>query len=1117
MRNILVFLMLFASNLMASTGYSQIVRFDISMHNMTLEQLFKEIEEKSEFSIIYKSNEVNLKERVSVNAKEQPVDVILDNVLKKQGLKYTINDRHIIIYKSDVAGTDAEAEPAATRQNRKTITGIVKDERGEAVIGASIFVKGQTTGTITNIDGEFSLDVSENATIVISYIGYNSQEIVVGSTTSFNIILKEDAKQLDEVVVTALGIKRSEKALGYSVQKVGGEELTAVKGVDVATSLTGKIAGVTILNKNDFNTAPTILLRGESPLIVVDGVPFENIDLSYVSADDIASIDVLKGATASALYGSKGQSGAVMITTKRGNKEGLSVSVNSNTMLNMGYLVLPEVQSAYSSGSGGKYLQEDSEYIWGDKLDIGRVSKQYDPYTYEWRDMELVSKGKDNFKNFLETSFITNNNVNVTYKGKNGSVRTSLTHVYNKGQFPGNKLNKFTYTVAGDMKVGKFSLDASITYNLNYTPQRLGSGYGTSAYMYNMIVWTGTEFDVREFKDYWVAGKEDEQQNWHYKNDYNNPYFLANEVTRSRMINTTNAQFTANYEFTDWLKGTARVGTDYYSQKDESKTPVSHRNDRLGAFSMENHNRYSVTGDAILMVDKKVGDFNVGGIIGGGINYSQRKKLTASTNGGLEIPGYYSLKASKNLPSVTPENRKLQTNSLYGKIDLSWKSAIFLEVTGRNDWVSTLEESERSYFYPSVSGSVILSELLELPRWMSFAKLRSSWTMTKKPAAAYAINKVYTITQNVWDGKSMANYPTTIRDVTLVPEKTNSFEIGAVAHFFDNRLRLDVAYYTKLLYDIQLEAPVSNASGFTKSFINIDEERIKKGWEVTVSGDIFKSKDFTWTSSFNWGLDRLYYKKIDDTYSVDKPWVKKGERADWFTYSDWNGMYDWQRDPEGNIIHSGGMPVLSSYTKKIGHQRADWVWGFTNHLSYKSFTLDVSFDGRVGGKAYNRLEQAMWNSGTHIKSDNQWRYDQVVNGNTSYIGEGVKVVSGSVKYDSYGNILEDTRIFAPNDVAVTYEAYTKSYNPWNGSARIQNVHDLTFFKLRELSIGYKLPLEVISKIGLKNAHLSLVGQNLFIWAKSFKYSDPDAIYQDHNEVLNAPSMRYVGLNIKVDF
>lgn len=1087
----------------ATETNSQNARVNIKGKNLTIGNFIEQVEEQTDYLFVYSKSEVNLEEAIPLDNGKKSVKECLNEAFDATDVNYVFENDYIVLTKNTAL--------SVAQQATKSVSGVIMDEYGETVIGANVVEKGTTNGVITDSDGKFTLNVKDNAVLLISYVGYIPQEVVVGNQSNITITLHEDTQVLDEVVVTALGLKRSEKALGYSVQKIGSDDVTTVKGVNMATSLSGKIAGVTVLNKNGFNAAPTVLLRGETPLIVIDGIPFENTGLSQVASDDIETINVLKGATASALYGSRGASGAIMITTKRGQKEGVSVSVNSNTMFNLGYLVIPEVQSSYSSGSGGKYLQAKSEYIWGDKLDIGRTAVQYDPYTYEWREMELTSKGKDNFKNFLETSFILNNNVNVAYKGKDGSFRTSLTHIYNKGQYPGNKLNKFTYTVAGDLKVGKFSLDASATHNYNYTPQYLGDGYSGSGYMYNLIVWTGPDYDLREFKDYWRKGKEETEQNWHYDADYNNPYYLANEATQKRIDNHTTAQFSANYEITDWLKATARFGMDISSRKYELRTPMDQRNSWYGAYSTYSYNDFSNIGDALLIADKNLGDFNIGGLFGGGLNFYRKDQLSASTRGGLTIPGYYSLLASKDALTASSNLSRKQTNSLYGKIELSWRSAIFLEATGRNDWVSTLDKSEYSYFYPSVSGSVIASELLEMPDWLTFLKLRGSWTISKSAPEVYDINRVYTVALDVWDGLPTGTNPTSMRAVTLEPQTANSFEVGTAMHFLDNRIKLDVAYYQKHMYNIQISASQSYASGYASSLVNYDEERMKKGWEVTLSGDIIRSKDLNWTGTFNWGRDRYLYHKLDETYSTDKPWVKPGERWDYYA------IRDWERDPDGNIVHSGGMPVRSSYTKKIGNERADWVWGFNNHINYKNFTLDFSLDGRVGGVAYNRTEQAMWNAGTHPKSDNEWRFDEVVNGNKNYVASGVKIVSGSVEYDSYGNITSDTRVFAPNDVAVSYEAYTMAYHPWNGEARIQNVKDLTFFKLRELAIGYKMPSDMVRKIGLNGVHLSLVSQNLFIWTKEFKYTDPDALYESNADALNAPAMRYVGVNIKVDF
>lgn len=993
------------------------------------------------------------------------------------------------------------------QQNTRKIRGIIKDQNGEAVIGASISIKNSSIGTATDIDGNFELNIPANETsFTVAYIGYVQQEVNIGNNTSFDIILKEDSQVLGEVVVTALGIKREEKGLGYSVQKVDGESLSNVKGVEVGTSLSGKIAGVNVRNSTEFNSAPSILVRGESPLIVIDGVPYGNIGLSEIASDDIQDMSILKGATASALYGYRGKSGAIMITTKRGAKEGLDISVNSNTMFAAGYLKIPKAQSGYSTGMGGKYNRND--YVWGDKLDIGRTAEQYDPYTYEWREIPLESRGKNNFRNFLQNSFITNNNVSIAYKAKNGSFRTSLTHVYNKGQYPNLKLNRFTYTVAGDLKVGKLSLDASASYNKRYYPQGAGAGYGATGYIYNLLVWTGPDYDIRDYKNYWKAGREQEEQNWWNPGWYDNPYFTAYERRSSNNNDRFNGQFNATYEFTDWFKAIARVGSDFYSVRAETRTPKDTRGNAKGAYSLTNNRGYSFNGDIIGLAEHKFGDFHLDGLFGGSIYFYEDDGHSSSTKNGLIIPGFYSIKASVDPANTSSSVSKRQANSLYGKIGFAWKSTAFVEVTGRNDWVSTLAESERSYFYPSVAGSVVLSELLPVPEWLSFWKVRGSWTITKSPAGNYEINQAYSINNNVWNNQVGATYPTTIRSSTLRPVTEKSFEVGTAFNFLKNRLTLDVAYYQKLKYDIQRSAGLSEASGFSSTLINIKEEQQRKGWEITLSGDIFKTKDFDWTSSFNWARDRFYYHKVDPDYSTDRPWVAAGKRWDWM-----GGVYDWERDPQGNIVHINGIPQLMKYERDGFNEDPDFIWGFTNSFRYKQFTLGFTFDGRVGGYGYNQTQQAMWHSGTHPDSDNQWRYDEVVNGKKNYIGQGVKVVSGSVKYDSYGRIIEDTRVFEKNDIPVSYEQYIREYHGWSGSKKIQNIEKMTFFKLRELSIGYELHKNLCEKLNIKKASVSLVGQNLLIWTQKFKYSDPDV----NKDELNSPSVRYIGVNLKLDF
>lgn len=1094
-----ILLFVFAGLTFATESYSQSTLLTFDVNNKTVQDVLDEIEKQSDYHFFYNNKQVNTKRVVTLKSQKRNIFNVLDQLFSDTDISYKVLDKSIILSHKELL---SKADVA--QQNIKKISGVVKDANGLEIIGANVLEKGSTNGTVTDVEGHFELSIPANATLVVSYIGFTTLELPASKQNVFNIILEEDSKTLSEVVVTALGIKREEKALGYAVQKVSGDKFTTVKPVDIATSLTGKVAGLNVTNSTEFNTAPSIKLRGESPLLVIDGMPYGNISLRDIAADDIESIDILKGATASALYGARGGSGAIMVTTKKGGKEGLNIQVNSSTMFNAGYLVLPEVQHSYSTGQGGKYTAAD--FVWGDKMDIGRTAVQYDPFTHEWREMPLVSKGKDNFKNFLENSFVTNNNVSISQRGKYGSFRTSLSHVYNKGQYPNQKLNKITYSVGGDMKFDKLTFEGGAIYNKRFHPNGEGAGYGGGGYIYNLLVWTGTDYDVRDYKNYWV--KRDEEQNWMNEDWYDNPYFLANEVTSSNDYDKINGYLSGKYDIFPWLNLSVRAGVDAYADRTEKRNPISARGGwyKNGYFYTSKSTGFSMNTDFLLAADHKFGDFQVDGFVGGTLYYYFDDAISANTKNGLTIPGFYSLQASVDPISSSSSYKQKQLNSIYGKASASWKNTLFVDVTGRNDWSSTLPEETRSYFYPSVSGSLILSQLFDTPGWLNFWKIRGSWTVTKSDLSIYETNQAYSISTNVWNGLNKATYPTSIRSSTLEPTAARSYEVGTAFNTWNNRLRFDIAYYNKLKYNLTRNATVSGASGFTSTLINYDEEQVRRGVEVTATASLIQTKDWNWDVNINWARDRYFYAKVDPVYSTQKPWVAAGKRWDWY------GVNDWERDPKGNIIFENGYPVQSKYESVMGNEYPDWIWGLNTSLRYKEWTLGISIDGRVGGMAYSRTEQTMWNTGVHPDSDNQWRYDEVVNGNKSYIGSGVKVVSGNVEYDTVGNITSDTRVFAPNDTPVSYESFIKAYNPWSGGKVYQNIHDCTFLKLRELSLSYAMPKTICEKVKLKGATIGLVGQNLLIWMKDFKYADPDV----DSDNLNSPSTRYIGFNIKID-
>lgn len=1099
----LTIILLFAS-ITISLGEVKAQKVTLNKEKISLKSALIDISKQAGYIVTFIEAETDLSVLVSIDINNVTVKEALSTLLLRQPLDFQVKGKSIAISKKKKTAPRGLVQ--LVPQQERVITGRIVDEEGNPISSVTVRIKGSTKVVSSDGNGAFEIGVDgEESTLVFSSIGFQNKEVPLTEASTYEIVLEQLNAELNEVVVTALGIKREEKALGYAVQKVKGDDLVTAKGVDVATSLTGKVSGMNVKNSTEFNQAPTLQIRGQSPLLVIDGVATHYVSLRDIPADDIEDITVLKGATASALYGSRGGAGVIMITTRKGVGTGLKVQVNSSTMFNSGYLAIPEVQSSYSTGQGGIY--QAGSYVWGDKLDIGRTAMMYNPETHEHEETLLVSKGKNNLRNFQRSSFITNNNVSISQRGENGGIRASLTHVYNQSQYENNQLNKLTYSVTGDMSAGLFDFEGGLTYNKRFYPNMGGTGYGGGGIIYNINVWSGTEYDIRDYKDYWVI--QDEQQNWMDKSWYDNPYFIVNEIIHQNDYNVVNGYFNTTFKTSDWLKLQARVGADMFSQLDKWRNPISAVGgwDKLGYFGVNRQGGYSVNTDFMATAEKQWGEFHLEGFAGMGLNYRNEDKQLSETRGGLSVPGFYSLKASVS-PAVTESSLKArQDNSIYGRVSFSWRNAVFLEATGRNDWSSTLDKDNRSYFYPSFASSVVLSDLMDLPSAVSFWKLRGSWTQTKYAPDIFEINQNYSISSDVWQGLGTASYPTTIRSASLKPITKDSWEIGTGISFLKNRLTADFTYYNSLTYNQQRKASISSASGFKETLININEDLRRKGVELMLSADLIANKEFKWQTRVNWARDRYVYDKVDEEYSTDKPWVKKGAR--W----DWQSVNDWERDAQGNLIHYGGMPRVSNYDSVIGYLDADFIWGWSNSFSYKNWALNLSFDGRVGGIAHSVTDQAMWNSGSHPDSDNEYRYDMVVNGARDYVGDGVKIVSGSVDYDSYGNIIRDDRVFEKNDQQVSYETYAVGMAPYIGSKMSQFMFSQTFIKLRDLSLTYKLPKHISGKIGAQAADVSLIGQNLWMWAKDFKYSDPDV----GTDNLNSPSVRYMGVNLKIMF
>ncbi len=1019
------------------------------------------------------------------------------------------------------------------------VKGTVKDDKGQPLDGATILVKGTQIGTKSDVNGNFSIKAAPKSVLVISFVGFELMEVAVSaSITSYDISMVPSGMEDQSVVVTALGIKRSEKALGYATQKVSGDVLTKVSGVDVATSLTGKVAGLLVRNPSDFGVAPVISIRGETPLLVIDGVPYANKTLSDISSEDIESLDVLKGPTASALYGFRGSSGAILVTTKKGsaNATGITVDFASNNMFTAGYLALPEKQSVYGRGSNNTY-DKNSDNSWGAALD-GTVRNQWDPFAKVWKDAPYLPVGKDNFTNFLEQGYVTNNNLNLTYREGNASLRGSVNFVENKGRYPNSTLDQFTYSFGADINLKKLKLSTNLSYTKRHTPNLGSNGYTSYDPMYSLLIWSSADFNILDYKDnYWITPGI--QQNYIFGlnpngtysgANQNNPYFDRYEKTNEVSRDIFNADLTMSYQLTNWLNATARAGIDYYTDQGTQRisrgsylatgnTPTpgnlyTWNGTLTGGYVTGQNQGRSLNTDFILSGDRSIDKFKFEYLAGGTIYYKQDDNVYGNTVGGISVPGFFSLKASVNPAFVSETTQAQQVNSLFGRLAVSWNNLLFLEGTGRNDWSSTLATENPSYFYPSVAASFIASELLPGTRnWLDLLKFRGAWTMSKTPPGIYAINSSYGINSGTWGTLNGATAPSNLYGDGLLPESAKTFELGLQALMYKGRLGLDVTYYDKNMYDFLRSAQTSATSGYTGNFINTDEAISRRGWEVALNGSPIKKKDFQWDLGLNWSTFRRVYTALDATYSAKRPWVAVGERVDVFFSRAFLTV------PEtGERIYNNGRLQVSQYDSKFGYSDPDWLWGVNSNLRYKNWSLFFSFDGVSGGLMNSRTDSYLWQSGNHPNSVTDARAKDVATpGSMNYIGKGVKIISGTVTYDAMGNITSDTRKYAPNDIASTYkQAAIDLHNSsaWGGNGSSEDTYSKTFTKLREVSLTYQLPAKY-TQGWARAASVGFVGQNVMLWAKDFKYSDPDG--GGAREDFSDPAVRYLGFNVKVTF
>lgn len=1046
-----------------------------------------------------------------------------------------------------------------------TVTGVVTSaDDSEPVIGASVLVKGTNTGTITGIMGDFTIPnvPSSATTLIISYVGMVSQEVTIQPGT-LQVVLKSDAKTLDEVVVTAMGISREKKALGYALQEVKSDEITQAGQLNVANSLSGKVAGIQITSQGgQVGASQNIVIRGNSsfgdnsPLIVVDGVPIQNDNgtgsavnlgsgLNDINPEDIASISVLKGGSA-ALYGMRAGNGVILITTKSGKKDkGIQVSYDGSFTVDQIYN-LPKLQNKYGQGyygsefdwkasgysktmsyqdfavqhgysyydGAGNGVNDNADESWGPRLDIGLMIPQYNsPVVDGVRQATPWVSQPDNIKDFFNIGYSQNHVISLAATTEKSSTRVSLGFRDQKGTTPNTDQKRYSAAVNTRMDVNKY-LEFNLAANFIRTKSNNlpGTGYDQRNVLQSLLQWHGRQIDMDDLKQNY--DQKDEFGNYtHYnwQQAYTvNPYWVLNHNLNKYVRDRFYGKTSIFIKPTDWLKFEGRLGFDHYDSNQLSNVEWS-IDYPDGYFRDYDRRATETNADFIAYFTKQFGDFNVNALAGANYrDYTYEIKTLGADE--LTVPGVYTVANAKGNAYTSENHNTRRSNSVYANLSLGWKNQLYADISVRNDWDSTIKDA---FFYPSFSGSWIVTETLPMltnGKWLNFLKLRGGWAKIGNATDPYVSNAYYSVLSAPFDGTTLYYNPTTYPAQNLRPEMVKTWEIGLEANFLDNRIHFDGAYYQKTTTDQIMQANLSTATGYNAMYINAGKIS-NKGVEIQLSADIFRNpKGFSWTTTFNWSkdksrIDELYSDPVTgqklDAYEIGSSWSCNNYAMvgkSWGTLVGTGYVYN----EDGSILVENGMPKYET-GKEIGNVTPDWLAGWSNEFTYKDWSFGFLLDFRKGGDVYS-ISQA-FGSQTGI-------YDYTAAGDIRENGviAGKNVLTDKVFKTADGKI---------NDVAVNAEDFFANFY----TICQMSVFDGSYLKLREAHLSYTFPKSLLKNSFIKSAKISLVGTNLaLLWVHSsnLTHLDPESTTGSGNgdvgfESNAYPPSRSFGLKVGLTF
>jgi TonB-linked SusC/RagA family outer membrane protein len=1036
------------------------------------------------------------------------------------------------------------------------ITGTVTSsvEGGGPIPGVTILVKGTTIGSTTDASGKYILTVPQSATtLIFSFVGMKSQEVLISGRTVINGVMESDLLGLNEVVVTALGISREKKALGYSVSDIKGDQMVQAKETNIVNLFQGKLAGVQITNNSGaIGASSQMLIRGtrsfgdNAPLWVVDGTPITNatdaanqwgaVDYGNAASDidpeNIASVSILKGANAAALYGSRARNGVVLITTKKGVKsKGLGASFSNFTSIEQ-ISFLPTYQNQYGQGwNGGEakfrqataagqpqeglsYQDYSHDYVfkyvdglgggindgfdesWGPRLDAGLHIDQF-----QGKDQPWVSH-PNNTRSFFQTGVSATNNLTLTGGSDNVKGRFSYTNIYETGTIPNTDQKRNSLNASTSLKLtNKLTADLNINYVLTNNDNLPGQGYEAGNVMQSIGGWFGRQIDMKLLKDHWTEWMPNgHPYNWN-SNYHNNPYWTANKNITGRQRERWFGNADMNYIVAPWLTLTGRYGIDYYSEYRKSVIYEGSNQNWVGtggSFNQSSSERKETNVDFLAAFNKSFNVIKISGNIG--TNYRQADSYNMSLSASeLTVPNFFHISNVKGTPGTGFYESHYKTNSIFGALNTSFKDYLFLDLTLRNDWSSALPKDSWSYLYPSASMSWLFTETFGMSKSvLSFGKIRGSWARVGSDTSPYSLQATY-VASTPFNGLSQYNYPGTIPPAGLKPEFSNSIEVGTELKFFMNRFGIDFSYYDTKTTNQIMNVDISTSTGFGSKTINAGEIE-SKGIELTLTGEILKSATgFNWTAILNWTRARSIVNSLYPgvpTYQLNSSWqsltieARPGE-----PFGQLYGV-GYKRDTQGRVLLDGGFPIATDHNILLGNSMPDWIASINNEFTYKNFNFSFLVDGRMGGDIF---------------SVTKWFGD--------YSGITETTVKGGIR--DKGLVLDgiDIATNAKNKIAIDPQ-------DWYGSAYWNFVEpgviDGSFIKLREVVFGYRITLRTAA---IRNLNISFVGRNLALLYKDKSNDiriDPETAYGTGAnatglEQYQIPPSRSMGFKLSFDF